>query len=275
MNRVSLGVQSLRAEHLQFLGRLHDRDEALRAIAIAQEAVPRVSADLMFGMPAQRTLAAEIEAVVATGVEHVSAYSLTIEPGTQFGELHRLGKLQVMDDDGAAALFELAEERFAAHGLQHYEVSNYARAGAEARHNLHYWRGGDYLGLGAAAVGALSENAPGARRWRNEPEGDRYIAKVNAFKPLDSQDNLECLEEEVEQLDAQDRIREALMLGLRTTEGVDLATLGARVGVDPRQGREAALARALERGLLVAKGERVYVPRREWLRLDSIVADLF
>ena len=277
VNRISLGVQSLRAEHLQFLGRLHDRDEALRAIAIAQEAVPRVSADLMFGMPAQRTLAAEIEAVVATGVEHVSAYSLTIEPGTQFGELHRLGKLQVMDDDGAAALFELAEERFAAHGLQHYEVSNYARPGAEARHNLHYWRGGDYLGLGAAAVGALSADEPsaGARLWRNEPEGERYIAKVNAFMSSDSQENLGCLEEQEERLDAQDRIREALMLGLRTTEGVDLAALGERVGVDPRQGRESALARALERGLLIARGERVHVPRSEWLRLDSIVADLF
>ena len=268
VNRISLGVQSLRGRHLEFLGRLHDRDEALAAIAAARAAVPRVSADLMFGMPDQRTLAEEIDAVGATGVDHVSAYSLTIEPGTQFGELHRLGKLRVMDDEGAAALFELAEARFASHGFAHYEVSNYARPGAEARHNLHYWRGGDYLGLGSAAVGCTVVDGV-ARRWRNEPEDGRYLRKVSEAAGTAG------IEEQEELLDPQDRIREALMLGLRTIEGVDLGGLAARVGVDPRAGREAAFARALARGRLVEEGGRVRVPHAEWLRLDDLVSDLF
>jgi len=259
VNRLSVGVQSLRDSRLQFLGRLHDREEALAAIAGARAAVSRVSADLMFGMPDQRSLAAEIDAVLATGVDHVSAYALTIESGTQFGELQRLGKLQVADDETYAALFEEAEARFATAGLEHYEVSNYARRGAESRHNLHYWRAGDYLGLGAAAVGCLLAEPGKARRYKNAIVGEDYLAGAT--------------EAESEDLDGEELIQEGLMLGLRTREGVELATLEARAG--RALGRSRAIALARERGDLVVEDGWMRVPRERWLRLDGIVAALF
>ena len=262
LNRLSIGVQSLRNSQLQYLGRLHDRVEALSALERAQRRFERVSADLMFGMPGQVELAAEIEAAVSTGVKHISAYALTIEPGTQFGERLRLGKLEVASDDTYAALFGEAERLFAESGFDHYEVSNYAQPGEEARHNLHYWRGGDYLGLGAAAVGCLSTGRS-ARRYKSSADADAYIRAEGV------------LEAEVEELDAQDRIREALMLGLRMREGVDLESLAQRVGVDPLEGRLSEFESRLASGDLLREGSRIRVPTERWILLDGIVADLF
>ncbi len=267
VNRLSLGVQSLRDERLRFLGRLHDREGALRALRIARAAVPRVSGDLMFGMPDQTAAALrdEITEMLDEGLDHVSAYALTIEPGTQFGTLHQLGKLRVAREDDYAAMFEVAERAFADAGLDHYEVSNYARPGQEARHNLHYWRGGAYLGLGAAAV-ELLDDAEGASRWTNRKDPDRYLRAIGEGR-------LEL--EESERLGAQDRIREALMLGLRTREGVDLRALEARVGIPWTTGRAREVARREEAGDVVEREGRLFVPRERWLRLDGIVADLF
>lgn len=264
VGRVSLGVQRLDDEALRFLGRLHDAAGARRAVGAAVARVPRVSADLMFGTPGQTpaALGDEIRALVDLGVGHVSAYALTIEPGTRFGELHRRGRLPVATDDDYADLFERAEADFAAAGFDHYEVSNYARDGETARHNQHYWRGGDYLALGAAAVGCLSPGPGRATRWRNAADPDRYLADPTAGR-------------EVEALDAEALVREALMLGLRTAEGVDLAAAAARAGVDPRAGRGRAIARRVERGDLVDEGDRLRVPRSRWLALDGVVADLF
>lgn len=263
VGRLSVGVQSLRDEQLRFLGRLHDRELALQALEHARVA-PRRSADLMFGMPRQQALHEEIDAVLATGVDHVSAYALTIESGTQFGERHRLGKLEVSDDDVYADLYEQAEARFAAAGLEHYEVSNYARPGEESRHNAHYWRGGDYLGLGAAAVGCLSEGTS-ARRYKNTLDAEAYMGC----------DEGADTEMEHESLDAPMRIQEAFMLGLRTREGVDLRALEARVGHAPLNGREREVERRLAQGDLVLEGDRLRVPSKRWLVLDGIVADLF
>ncbi|MCZ7681480.1 MAG: radical SAM family heme chaperone HemW [Sandaracinaceae bacterium] len=230
VGRLSVGVQSLDAGRLRYLGRLHDPDGALRALRAASAEMPRVSADLMFGMPGQRAgdFEEELERVLETGVRHVSAYALTIEPDTQFGALHRKGKLEVARDDDYAETFARAEEVLARAGFSHYEVSNYAQPGEEARHNLHYWAGGDYLGLGAGAVGCLAEGAS-ARRWRNDPRPERYLERPG---------------EEVfeEPLEPEDRVREALMLGLRTARGVDLAALRDEDGP-----RSAARARAVDR----------------------------
>lgn len=265
INRLSIGVQSLRNSQLQYLGRLHDRAEALSALERAQKRFDRVSADLMFGMPGQVELAAEINAAVATGVKHVSAYALTIEPGTQFGERQRLGKLEVASDDTYARLFGDAERLFDESGFAHYEVSNYAQPGEEARHNLHYWRGGDYLGLGAAAVGCLSSASEGplARRYKSSADAEKYMAADG------------MLEAEVEELDDQARIREALMLGLRMSEGVDLEALAARVGVDPLEGRRREFEARVSSGDLVQDGSRIRVPHERWILLDGIVSDLF
>jgi oxygen-independent coproporphyrinogen-3 oxidase len=198
------------------------------------------------------------------GLRHVSAYALTIEPATPFGAAQRKGQLTQAPDELYAALFASIEARFSAAGLAHYEVSNYARPGEESRHNVHYWRGESYLGLGAAAVGCLSAAGQG-RRYRNHPDAQRYMDRAATSE-------VEVFEEA---LDAQALIREALMLGLRMEAGVDLGALAARLGVDPRAGREPALRRRIARGDVLHEGERIWVPRERWIVLDGIVADLF
>jgi oxygen-independent coproporphyrinogen-3 oxidase len=267
VNRLSIGAQALDDAQLRFLGRLHDARGALAAIADALSEVERVSADLIFGLPGQRPHAAAEQArtLARTGVQHLSAYTLTIEPNTQFGELKRKGKLPLAPDDDVAEAFERVEDALGGEGFEHYEVSSYARPGQRARHNLHYWHGGAYLGLGAGAVGCLPTDLGKARRYRNEPKPERYF----------EQSARRAVEVFEESLAPQDLIRERLMLGLRTSDGADLAALARDVGADPRVGREAALARALERGDVVLEGPRLRVDRARWLHLDSITAALF
>jgi putative oxygen-independent coproporphyrinogen III oxidase len=266
VNRLSVGVQSLDDAELSFLGRLHDRALALRALDAAQAAAGRVSADLMFALPGQpaERFYGYLDALFERGLLHVSAYALTIEPATRFGELSRKGLLSAAPDESYAELFEGIHQRMAARGLSHYEVSNYARAGEESRHNLHYWRGGSYLGLGAAAVGALHHHG-GGRRYRNHPDAPRYMARASTSE-------VEVFEEA---LSADDVIREALMLGLRTREGVDLRGLEARTGKRVAEGRERAIAKLSASGRLRMEAERMSVPVERWLMLDGIVAELF
>lgn len=264
VDRLSIGVQSLVNDQLRYLGRLHDAEGARAALRAAAHEVDRVSADLIFGMPGQRPeqLAAELEQLVELGVEHLSAYALTIEPATLFGELHRRGRLRVASDDQYASLFLAAEATLDRHGFSHYEVSNYARPGAESVHNAHYWKGGDYLGLGAAAVGCLT-TAPGqAYRFRNESDPARYLANPGQ-------------EEERERLGPSELIREALMLGLRTRDGLHLERARARAGEDPLARRAAAVERRVAQGDLVHEPPLLRIPQDRWLSLDSIVLDLF
>ena len=264
VDRLSVGVQSLRDPHLQFLGRLHDSKRALAVLEEAVAEMPRVSADLMFGMPGQTLgeLGEDIARIADTGVQHVSAYALTIEEKTMFGSLHRAGKLRVAPEEQYADLFEHAEECFTNLGWAHYEVSNYAAEGQESRHNLHYWRGGAYVGLGAAAVGCLDHGPGCAERWRNEPNPQRYLVA-------------QTLEAEVEELGPDEIIREALMLGLRTVEGMNLRATEMRAGWDPKAGREMEIERAIDEGNLVQVGDWLRVPQDRWLKLDGIVRDLF
>lgn len=264
VDRLSIGVQSLRDEHLQFLGRLHDSARALEALREATAVMPRVSADLMFGMPRQdpTELGEDIRKITDTGVRHVSAYSLTIEDKTSFGSLHRAGKLRVASEERYAALYEEAEACFADLGWTHYEVSNYAQEGQESRHNLHYWRGGAYVGLGAAAVGCLDHGPGRAERWRNDPNPQRYVAQ-------------ETLEAEIEILGPEEIVKEALMLGLRTLDGMQLSVTQRRAGRDPEQGRQREIERAIERGDLVRDEDGLRVPQSRWLKLDGIVRELF
>jgi len=265
VNRLSIGIQSLDDARLSFLGRFHDAAGAEAALRAGLSEVPRVSADVMFGTPGQASVDEDLAQILDLGVRHVSAYALTIEPGTQFGELYRKGRLKVATEDDYASMFVAAGERFRSHGLGHYEVSNYAEPGEESRHNQHYWRGGAYLGLGAAAVGCLGEDVGRARRWKNVRVGEDYVAAADARR----------FEEESEDLDPETIVREALMLGLRTSEGVDLRSAAERSGVDPREGRAAAIERRVSQGDLVDEGDRLCVPEARWLHLDSIVADLF
>ena len=271
VDRLSIGVQSLRDEHLRYLGRLHDAAGAARAVRTAVRAGGlRVSADVMFGLAEQsvEALTEDLGALLGDGVEHLSCYALTIEPGTRFGELARKGRLPRLEDDRVATMYEAVERTCAAAGLAHYEVSNYARPGATSRHNEAYWRGEWYLGLGAGAVGctAAGDDGRSAERWRNDADAGAYCERLErgALPPGET----EALAPEV-------RVREGLMLGLRTEAGVDLARLAARTGVDPRAGREAAVARECARGNVVDEGDRWRIPRSRWLLADDIVARVF
>ncbi len=268
VSRASIGVQSLDDERLRWLGRLHDARGALEALREVQRELPRVSADLMFGLPGQRQEAflADLERVLETGVRHVSAYALTIEPNTQFGLLHAKGRLPIATDDAYADTFLAIEARLGEAGLDHYEVSNYAAPGEESTHNLHYWRGGAYVGVGAGAVGCVEAGEPRhVRRWRSEPLPERYIETSGTA----------AVESWSETLDPATRVREALMLGLRTREGVSRSRVREATGLDVSAGREAAIERRLARGELTLEGDVLSVPRARWLQLDAIVAALF
>jgi oxygen-independent coproporphyrinogen-3 oxidase len=276
VNRLSIGVQSLNDARLRFLGRLHDAEGALRAVAAARLELPRVSGDMMFGMPGQGAddLLQELERLSALELDHVSLYALTVEPNTRFGELAKKRKLELAPEADDAECFMAAERFFAARGLEHYEVSNYARPGQHSAHNAHYWRGGDYLGLGAGAVGCVSSTSTSTRtttstgsgrRYRNDPKAERYLERSGSTG----------VEVESEALGPEDRMRERLMLGLRTQWGVDLDAARNELGVEPHLGRERAVQRAIEQGNLVETDHRWRVPHARWLHLDSIVADLF
>lgn len=263
VTRLSIGVQSLRENHLRYLGRAHDAREARQAVRMAVASGLRVSADVMFGMADQRAgeLVEDLRALVDDGIEHLSCYMLTVEPATRFGELARKGKLPRLCDDSVAELYEQCAFTLGSLGFEHYEVSNWARPGARAKHNEAYWRGDDYLGLGAGAVGTV-----GARRWRNLPDAGAYVRALSEGVLPKS---------EVEELDGATKLREGLMLGLRTVDGVDLAELGERTGVDPRGGRERAFEREVSRGNVVIDAGRAVIPRSRWLVADAIIARLF
>lgn len=271
VTRVSLGVQSLRDHHLRYLGRLHDAAGALAALrgAVAAGGL-RVTADVMFGLHEQSRdeLVDDVRALVGEGADHLSCYALTIEPATRFGELARKGRLPRLTDDDTATLYEAIETTLAAEGLAHYEVSNYARPAQRSDHNLAYWRGDAYLGLGAGAVGAVprADDPRHAVRWRNQHDVPAYLAALEAG---------ELPPGETEALDPETRAREALMLGLRTDEGVDVARTSARVGADLRAGRERAIAKQTAAGNLDDDGATLRIPRDRWLLADDIVARLF
>jgi putative oxygen-independent coproporphyrinogen III oxidase len=291
VNRVSIGVQSLADERLRHLGRLHDADDAREAVRGALRAgVERVSADLIFGLPAQSAEQARDEALqlVDLGVAHLSCYQLTIEPGTRFGDLARRGRLPLADDGAVAESFLAIDEALHASGFRHYEVSNYARPGNEARHNLGYWRGDEYLGLGCGAVGfARATDGPDAWgqtravrpargvRYRNPVRPEHFVDATRTATPCPAGAR-DGISESSEDLDAETLLRERVMLGLRVDEGVDIEAAGRALdtpGWTAERTREAA--RLEERGRVVREGNVVRIPRAAWLWTDDTAARLF
>jgi putative oxygen-independent coproporphyrinogen III oxidase len=281
VNRLSIGAQALRPEQLRFLGRLHDVAGAERAIeaALGSE-VDRVSADLIFGLPDQPVEDArqQAESLAAMGLRHVSAYQLTIEPGTKFGELARLGRLPRADDREVAEAFLAIDAALSARGLQHYEISNYAEPGQEARHNLAYWRGDEYLGLGCGAYGFLRTPGPlPARgvRYRNLTDPGAYIATARSGAPrATAADGFPG--GGIEPLDAETLLRERIMLGLRLSAGFDLAGAAEELGVaawTPERDRAARWLIARDR--LEREGPLLRIPPRSRLWADDTAARLF
>lgn len=276
VNRVSLGVQSLDAERLQFLGRLHDAGGALAALAVARRHdFERVSADLIFGVAGQtaQQAAEEVQTIAEQGISHLSAYALTIEPGTQFGELARRNRLPLLSDDVVADSFAAVESALAAHGFAHYEVSNYAKPGAEARHNLGYWRGEPYVGLGAGAWGTLPLDDE-RLRYRNTPSAERYLGWAERDAPVDLTAPGEFVAV-TERLNGATAFTERLMLGLRLAEGFDWRASEARTGAPMwTKSRERAFTKWSQRGALSERDGRLHIARSHWLLADGIIADL-
>jgi oxygen-independent coproporphyrinogen-3 oxidase len=221
VNRVSLGVQALDEPSLKFLGRGHSADEALAAVAIARARFPRVSFDLIYARPDQ-SLAdwrAELGRALALGPDHLSLYQLTIEQGTAFWGAWSRGSLVMPSEDLQADLFDLTTEITTAAGLPAYEVSNHARPGVEGRHNLTYWRYGDYAGLGPGAHGRLTLGGEAhALEAERKPEAWLTAAEAGDGTALSTP------------LDAATRAAELLMMGLRLSEGVPLARFAASIG---------------------------------------------
>ncbi len=264
INRVSLGVQALDDAALGALGRLHSAREALDAVAVARKTFERYSVDLIYARPGQTPEAwrAELEQAIAEAAEHLSLYQLTIEAETPFAALHAAGKLAVPDDDTARALYDATQEVCAARGLPAYEVSNHARPGAACRHNLVYWRGHEYAGIGPGAHGRL--DIGGVRHaTATEKRPESWLMRVEANGHGLVTDDVLTLSE---------RADEFLLMGLRLAEGIDPRRYAVLAGrpLDPE--RIAALA---EHGLIVIDSAgRLRVTPEGFPVLDAVVADL-
>lgn len=263
VNRVSLGLQSLDDGELRFLGRLHGADEALAALETAQAHFSRVSFDMIYALPGHtpELWHERLTRALSFGTGHLSLYQLTIEPGTRFASDVRRGRLVPLDDDEAAQLFDITQELAAAAGLPAYETSNHARKGEESRHNLAYWRYQDYAGIG-----------PGAHGRRGGVATVRHKKPENFLKAIATQGN-GIVEARV--LAVPEQAAEALLMGLRLTEGVDLAALSGRFAL-PRTGLvdEAALTRLCTLGLMWAEGTRIGVEPAGRGVLDALLAEV-
>ncbi len=263
INRVSLGVQALNDLDLKALGRLHDRKEALAALDLAQKTFPRVSLDLIYARPAQTEAQwrDELKEALSFGTEHLSLYQLTIEPLTPYDLQQRHGRLHVPGDDQAVALFVATQEITEAAGFPAYEISNHARPGAESRHNLIYWRYGDYAGVGPGAHGRLQL-------------GGRRIATAAIRLPERWRDAVEKsghgLAEQTEIIDA-DAAREHLLMNLRLAEGLDLAAYEERWDARPPAEKIAPLVR---QGLLAQEGDILRATPQGRLLLNAVIAEL-
>ena len=263
VNRVSLGLQSLEDKALAFLGRAHSVQESVLALDIAQSAFDRVNIDLIYARPDQSEgdWEAELTRAITFGTDHMSLYQLTIEPGTRFATLVREKQFVPADDDDAAALYELTQAMTAAAGLPAYEISNHSREGQESRHNLTYWRYGDYVGIGPGAHGRRLKTAT---QRHKKPENFlsgvvRNAHGISSAEPLDSET----------------RAMEALLMGLRLAEGIDLTDISARTGVATDLLVDTDAITSIEKlGLIRRSGQRLAITPRGMPLLDAILPEI-
>ncbi len=261
VNRLSLGLQSFDDEALAFLGRAHSAREGLDALEAAQTHFPRVSFDLIYALPGdtEASWSASLDRALGLGTGHLSLYQLTIEPGTRFAALAAGGKLEPLDADTAASLYELTAERTAAAGLPAYEISNHARPGEESRHNLTYWRYGDYAGIGPGAHGRRL-----GRRTVRHRKPENFLSAV-------ARNGHGIVEEEA--LNPREAADEALVMGLRLAEGIDPDALARRCGVesivDARRVERLVASRQIE-----WQQERLRATASGRLVLDRVLAEI-
>ena len=263
VNRVSLGVQALNDADLKKLGRLHDVAEAKRALKLAMAIFDRVSLDLIYARPDQSDAQwrDELKEALSFGTDHLSLYQLTIEPETPYALLHKNGQLQIPGEDLAAELFETTQELTEAAGIPAYEISNHARPGQESRHNLIYWRYGDYAGVGPGAHGRLTLNGKRTatatirlpERWR-----DTVGRTGHGFAEMTPVTNDEAA-------------REHLLMNLRLAEGLDLVAYEARWNTKLDPAKTMAL---VEQGLLSHQNNRLTATPAGRLLLNRVIEEL-
>ena len=264
VNRISLGIQSLDPDDLRRLGRMHTVDEAAKAIAIAQSTFDRVSIDLIYArqnqsLPAWRD---ELHRAIDFDTSHLSLYQLTIEDGTVFGQMHAKNLLKGLpEEDLSADMFELTQEITRNAGLPAYEVSNHARPGDESRHNLIYWRMGDYAGIGPGAHGRLTlDSARFATEAERQPTPwlNRTLSLPGSAEVTD-------------RLSAEDRASEYLMFALRLKEGASLSRFAALAGAPLSA---AALSEVTALGFLHQDGDRIHTTETGVMMLNGILRAL-
>mgnify|MGYP000459935161 CR=1 FL=1 len=263
VNRVSMGIQALNDKDLRALGRLHTTQEALTAFSTARETFDRVSFDLIYARPGQsiENWRSELAQALEFGTDHLSLYQLTIEPGTRFETLVRKGELIPADDDHAADLFELTQDITTAAGLPAYETSNHAKLGQESRHNLTYWRYDDYAGIG-----------PGAHGRRLKMATERHKKPENYLSGVERNGHGIKIENS---LSPKTQAMEALLMGLRLVEGIDLADLEVKTGLAADQMIDDHERTALtDLGFVKQSGSNISVLRKGMPLLDAILPRL-
>jgi oxygen-independent coproporphyrinogen-3 oxidase len=263
VNRLSLGVQALDDAALKLLGRPHDLAAALAALEVAQAIFKRVSFDLIYDRPGmtREGWQAELSRALGFGTTHLSLYQLTIEPGTRFAALHARGQLVMPDEDTSADLFAMTQTVTAAAGVPAYEISNHAAPGMESRHNLTYWRYGDYAGIGPGAHGRRDGVATLRRK---KPEA--WLAGIT--------ETGHGMESETP-LTVQERTTEALVMGLRLAEGLDAARFGARSGTALAAAlKPDAVAQLVQQGLLESSPTGIRLTPAGWPLANAVLAQI-
>jgi len=243
VNRLSIGIQSFDPDHLKALGRIHDDREARRAIEIAKDSFDNINLDLMYALPGQtlEEARADVDAALAAATTHLSFYHLTLEPNTHFYR----HPPALPDEDAAAEIQEVIATALGKAGYVHYETSAWARPGRECRHNLNYWRFGDYLGIGAGGHSKVShlDRVTRSARWKQPRD---YLERVAAGRPV----------QESHEIGREDLVFEFMMNALRLTEGLPVASLAERTGLQLALA-EKPLREAEARGLIVRDHERI------------------
>ena len=258
VDRLSIGIQSFDDACLRMMNRRHTAAQAVEAVKRAQDAgFDNISVDLIFGVDGYggESLRRNIEQVLALGVQHISAYHLTVEPGTAFARRVADGGMKIVGEEVGESEFLTLHERLAAAGYEHYEVSNYALPGRRSRHNSAYWQGTEYLGIGAGA-----HSFDGTRRCWNAPTVGEYLAGEGGGE---------------ERLTERDRRNEMIMTSLRTAEGLDTELFGRMFGEAAAQKTFDMAKSFLLAGTLVADGVRLRIPAVKWMVSDAVIESLF
>lgn len=263
IGRLSLGVQALNDADLRFLGRRHDAGEALRALEIAGDLFPRFSFDLIYARPGQtpESWRAELERALSLAGDHLSMYQLTIEDGTAFAPAYARGEFELPPEDAQADMFEITRDLTAAAGLPAYEVSNHARPGGECRHNLTYWLGGDYVGIGPGAHGRLNNTAT-----RQHRAPDIWLKRVEESGHATQESTA---------LDPDTRAEELVMMGLRLVDGINADTFAAIAGRPLWDVLDAdGIARMVEGGFLERNASGIKASPAGMLVLNALTAEI-